>query len=199
MVEFALVVPVFLLLVFATIDYGGYFGSRLAVETAAAGGARVAAVQELSSFSGSSIVSKITSLEGPAKIITNADCSWNGTTLNPSSYPPFSFSGQGCIGIWYFDLNADPTGPPALCAEWSVQHSWWDVWNVTNGDETTDVSSSNFTTDDGGVDSCVAATDDIVVVGVGYQYQSLTPLPAIAANALITYGETEMLEEGTTG
>jgi hypothetical protein len=38
--------------------------------------------------------------------------------------------------------------------------------------------------------------DDIVVVGVGYHYSPLTPLPTIASNALTTYGETQLLEEG---
>jgi len=34
------------------------------------------------------------------------------------------------------------------------------------------------------------------VVGVGYHYNPVTPLPTIASNALTTYGETQLLEEG---
>jgi hypothetical protein len=37
------------------------------------------------------------------------------------------------------------------------------------------------------------AGDDIVVVGVGYTYSPLTPIPAL--NGLNTYGETQLLEE----
>jgi hypothetical protein len=36
---------------------------------------------------------------------------------------------------------------------------------------------------------------DLIVVGVGYRFSPLTPLPAIASTALITYGETQLLEE----
>jgi hypothetical protein len=36
------------------------------------------------------------------------------------------------------------------------------------------------------------------VVGVGYAYKPLTPMPTIAAAALTTYGETQLIEEGST-
>jgi hypothetical protein len=178
-VEFALISPVFLILVFATIDYGGYFGDRLSVENAARVGARVAAVQEESSFSGSSVVSAVTGHEGPAKLPTTTDCTWQGTTLDANEYPPFTFSGSGCIGIWYFDLLAAATGPPTLCDQWSVATQAWTTSPPPSG--------------------CVVAGEDIVVIGVGYRYTPFTPLPAIASNALTTYGETQLLEEGTTG
>jgi hypothetical protein len=194
MVEFSLVAPVFFVVVFAIIDFGGYFGDRLAVENAARAGARVAAVQQPSSFSGTSIISAVTGLEGPAHISSGTDCVWSGATLDSNTYPPFTVpsSATGCIGIWYFDFLADPTGPPMLCAQWSVQNSWWDTWN-TAGTETTDVATANLP---GG---CLVAEEDVVVVGVGYHYNPLTPFPGIGSGALTTYGETQLLEEGVTG
>ncbi|MGD0448368.1 MAG: TadE family protein [Candidatus Dormibacteria bacterium] len=194
MVEFCLVLPLFLLIVFATIDFGGYFGARLAVENAARAGARVAAVQQANSYSATSITSAIAGLEGPAHVSNTTDCVWVGASLDSNSYPPFTIptGATGCVGIWYFDLLADPTGPPSLCAEWSVQTSSWNVWN-TAGQETSNVTYSSLP---GG---CVAAEEDLVVVGVGYHYSTLTPLPAIASGALTTYGETQLLEEGVTG
>jgi hypothetical protein len=194
MVEFSLILPLFVLMVFAIIDFGGYFGTRLAVENAARAGARVAAVQQATSFSGTSITSTITGLEGPAHIPTTTDCIWNGTTLDANSYPPFAVpsSATGCIGIWYFDSMVNPTGPPTLCAQWSVQNSWWDTWN-TSGTETTDVLTANLPP------GCVSPYEDLVVVGVGYHYTTLTPLPALASSGLTTYGETQLLEEGVTG
>ncbi len=182
-----MVAPLFFLLVFGTIDFGGYFGSRLSVEEAARAGARVADVQcnqTGCTYSGSAIVNAIVAQEGMVKLPTTVNCTWAGNSLAPSVYPPFTFSGNGCIGIWYFNLYAATTGPPVLCGQWSVASSAW-VW-YTNGGGTT-------TTEPNG---CVLPNDDIVVVGVGYRYSPLTPLPTIASNALTTYGETQLLEEG---
>ena len=123
-VEFALVAPLFLLLVFSTIDFGGYFSSRLAVEEAARAGARAAVVQVSSSYSGSAITGAITAQKGMAALTTTVDCIWQGTTLDPDSYPPFKpLTGTSCVGIWYFDLMNETSGPPTLCTEWSVAHS----------------------------------------------------------------------------
>jgi hypothetical protein len=191
MVEFALVFPLFLLLVMGTIDFGGYFSSRLSVEEAARAGDRVAAVQDVvSSYSASSIVSAITGQEGLAKVPTTNDCLWQGTTLDPNQSPPFNWStGNGCIGIWYFDLGSANTGPPTLCTQWSVQHSAFGSWSSGTSPSWTAATPPN---------GCVSAAPgtNMVVVGVGYQYRPLTPTPSIVIGALATYGESQLLEEG---
>jgi hypothetical protein len=182
-----MVSPLFLVLVFGTIDFGGYFGSRMSVEEAARAGARVAAVEDVvSTYTGSSIVSAIAAQEGLAKVPSTTDCAWQGTTLDPNVYPPFTFSGSGCIGIWYFDFYSANTGPPTLCTQWSVAHSAFGSYSGSTWTSGTPPSG------------CVAAPpgEDIVVVGVGYHYNPLTPMPTIITGALTTYGETQLLEEG---
>lgn len=195
MVEFALVFPVFLLVVFATIDYGGYFGSRLSVENAARSGARVAVWQpldrtSLSDFSteAASVVSAITSHSNVEIVPNDVACAWQGTTLSPTQYPPFVIPtttppSTACIGLWYFELS--DAGPPWLCGSWSVASSGggWS-WYDSQG-------AAQSSPDPG----CVVAGRDVVVVGVGYQYSPYTPLPALASGALTTYGETQLLEE----
>ena len=186
MVEFAMVAPLFLLLVLATIDFGGYFTSRLGVEEATRAGARAAAVQDYSSYSGTAITRAISAQRGLATLTTNQDCTWQGTTLDPNQYPPFTFSGSGCVGIWYFDLMNESTGPPTLCGQWSVASSAWVWYKSTGGTQTTQPTG------------CLVPQEDIVVVGVGYKYSPLTPMPSIASAALTTYGETQLLEEGVS-
>jgi Flp pilus assembly protein TadG len=187
MVEFSMVAPVFFLVVLATIDFGGYFGCRLGVEEAARAGARAATTQVLSSFSGTPVTTAITAQRGLATLTTNADCYWQGTTLDPGQYPPFTFTGSGCVGIWYFDMMNESTGPPTLCTQWSVQHSAFGSYS--SGTSPTWTAA----TPPGG---CVVPQEDIVVVGVGYKYSPLTPMPAVVSSALTTYGETQLLEEG---
>jgi hypothetical protein len=116
------------------------------------------------------------------------NCTWAGTTLTPTTYPPFSFSGRNCIGIWYFEMPVGgATGPPWLCGQWSVSAQAWSWW--TSAGATTTTRDPN----------CVIAPgssttyQDIVVVGVGYTYSPLTPIPGL--NGLTTYGETQLLEE----
>ncbi|MGA8015301.1 MAG: TadE family protein [Candidatus Dormiibacterota bacterium] len=183
MVEFALVAPVFLLVVFATIDYGQYFGARLSVENAARNGARYAVVEPEASYptAGSGIVTAVTSASNDASIPTNTDCLWQGTTLSPTTYPPFTFSGTGCIGIWYFELTTN--GAPTLCIQWSVVHQAFGSYSGATWTASTPGSG------------CVEPGTDLVVVGVGYQYNPITPMPTIATSALKTYGETQLLEE----
>ena len=186
-----MVIPVFLLVIFATIDFGGYFGSRLSVENAARAGARVAAVQVGTAYAtaGPAIVTAISAQANVAHIPTGVDCLWHGTTLTPTYYPPFSLNGSsGCIGIWYFVLQS--TGSPSLCAQWSVASRTWDTWTLA-GAETT----GSATPQTAGQSTCATAGDDVVVVAVGYTYSPLTPMPTIASGALTTYGETELLEE----
>jgi len=186
MVEFALVAPVFFLVVLATIDFGGYFSARLSVEEAARAGARVAAVQLATSYSGSAITAAIGAQRGMAALVTNVDCSWQGTTLDPNVYPPFTFTGSGCVGIWYFDMTNETTGAPALCTQWSVAHSAFGSYSGSTWTASTPAAP------------CATPQDDLVVVGVGYHYNPLTPMPSIVSTALTTYGETQLIEEGTT-
>ena len=122
LVEFSLVLPIFMVVIFATIDFGGYFGARLSVENAARAGDRVAVVETQAGFSGASIVNAISAeAQDNGGLPMNADCFWNGTTLTPTTYPPFTFSGKGCIGVWYFQL--EQVGSPQLCTQWSVANS----------------------------------------------------------------------------
>ena len=57
--EFALVLPVLLLLLFGSIDYGGYFGTRLSVQNAVRAGVAYAAVNP-TNWSGSSSIATYT-------------------------------------------------------------------------------------------------------------------------------------------
>ena len=96
-----MVAPLFFLLVFGTIDFGGYFGSRLSVERPperVPGVADVQCNQTGCTYSGSAIVNAIVAQEGMVKLPTTVNCTWAGNTLAPSVYPPFTFSGNGCIG-----------------------------------------------------------------------------------------------------
>jgi hypothetical protein len=187
MVEFSLLLPLFLLVIFSTIDFSGYFGARLSVENAARAGARVATTTTLADYTsgtspqtGSGIISTVLSNAADAAMPSNVDCVWNGTTLSPTSYPPFTWSsGKGCIGIWYFEL--EKVGPPQLCTQFSATHLAFGSY-----------SGSTWTAA-APVTGCVAADSDVVVIGVGYSYSPLTPIPALSG--LVTYGETQLLEE----
>ncbi len=193
LVEFSLVLPIFMVVIFATIDFGGYFGARLSVENAARAGDRVAVVETQAGFSGASIVNAISAeAQDNGGLPMNADCFWNGTTLTPTTYPPFTFSGKGCIGVWYFQL--EQVGSPQLCTQWSVANSAFGSYSGSTWTASTPAAG------------CFDAGGTVVVVGVGYQYAPLTPVPFIGAlgtncpsggnnGALCTYGETQLLEE----
>jgi hypothetical protein len=198
LVEFALISPIFLLVIFATIDFGGYFGARLSVENAARDGARVAAVQPLKAYSttaGATIVAAIRRQANDfSASATLQDCYWSGPTLSPTQYPPFNIptGSTGCVGIWYFELSG--TGSPTLCSQWSLTESGqWGLWSGTFPSETWTPQPS------GPPAGCVSPPTpsgvDLVVIGVGYKYSALTPMPTIASGALVTYGETELMEE----
>jgi hypothetical protein len=45
---------------------------------------------------------------------------------------------------------------------------------------------------------CVVPGEDLVVVGVGYKYTPMTPMPTIVSTALTTYAETQLIEEGVS-
>jgi hypothetical protein len=187
MVEFSLLLPLFVVIIFATIDFSGYFGARLSVENAARQGARTAVVQPLTAYpaAATTIQNTVIGFANDANMPSNVDCHWNGATLSPTVYPPFSWtSGRGCIGIWYFELGQ--TGSPSLCAQWSLQNSEWGTWTLSG-------STWSFAAASAPTSPCVTAGNDVVVVGVGYTYSPLTPVPALSG--LNTYGETQLLEE----
>jgi hypothetical protein len=182
MVEFSLLLPLFLLVILATIDFSGYFGARLSVENAARAGARLAVIQPETAYpsAGSSIVTAVVANAADAALPSTTDCKWNGSTLAPTMYPPFTWStGKGCIGIWYFEL--EKVGPPQLCTQFSAANL---AFGSYSGSTWTAAAPAT---------GCVAADSDVVVVGVGYSYSPLTPIPALSG--LGTYGETQLLEE----
>ena len=191
MVEFSLLLPLFLVVILAIVDFSGYFGARLSVENAARAGARLATTTTLAGYTsgtspqtGSGIISTVVGTAAVASVPSNVDCKWQGTTLSPTQYPPFQWANtaKGCIGIWYFELEQN--GPPQLCTQFSAANHAFGAYSGSGGNTWTAAAPAT---------GCVAANSDVVVVGVGYNYSPLTPIPAL--NGLTTYGETQLLEE----
>ena len=208
-----MVAPLFFLLVFGTIDFGGYFGSRLSVEEAARAGARVADVQcnqTGCTYSGSAIVNAIVAQKGMVKLPTTVNCTWAGNSLAPSVYPPFTFSGNGCIGIWYFNLYAATTGPPVLCgpvergqlgagsgtrtaaaprprsprrASCPTRTSWWWGWATVQPA-------------DAAADDRLQCPDHVRRDPAARGRQPLTPQPATAGDVRAAGAEFRLPEEG---
>jgi hypothetical protein len=204
MVEFALLCPLFLIVVLATIDYGGYFSARLSVENAARAGVRFAVTQACGQPQSTPTIQcpgsawttstspTSTTIEGVIRSaangtlshspVPNADCLWNGSTVpqfgpdgTSSSYFDFKVpSGSiGCMSISYWDISTGTSA--ALCAYFSAASGWH--------------FQGSYTTD-----NCVVA-DDLIQVTVGFQYQTLTPLPAVVSSALTTAATIDLLEE----
>jgi Flp pilus assembly protein TadG len=202
MVEFAMVAPVLIAVIFGGIDYGGYFASRLSVENAARVAAR-AAVVEVCPTTGTGI----TSAGNPANCWTNAaappsrtieqvaiaasadarilnkDCPDSDSVWPPSAADLATLTpGTGCIAVRYYYVNGSSQ---SLCAAWSV----------TN-DEMTTYSAYPMGTD------CLippgSGGADIVQVVVGYNYSPLVPIPWFTgAGLLTTSAETQLvLEQG---
>jgi Flp pilus assembly protein TadG len=191
--EFALVLPLFLLVIMGSIDFAGYFASRLSVENAARAAVRWAvtqcdphsstctnpnAVWTNAQPPGAGTIEQVAiSNSNDAKII-NQDCPTNLATLTP---------GTGCITISYYDLNtgslACPSGPGSctstLCAQWSA--------------------SSDTLTFQGTYTSstCLVPNRTLVQVLVGYNYKTLTPLPLPTSgwSGLTTSAGSQLLEE----
>jgi hypothetical protein len=194
-VEFALVAPVFLLVVFATVDFGGYFGSRLSVENAARAGSRFAVVQACGATSSTACGStawtsaanpnSTTTIEGVIRAaasypltIPNVDCTWSGGV--PGSGLASIPSGQtGCISIAYFNISHTAQ---TLCAYWSVSSGWQlpnSAYNLNGA---------------GGLTACVVA-GNLIQITVMAHYSTLTPVPALPSSALDTTATIQLTEE----
>jgi Flp pilus assembly protein TadG len=197
MVEFAMVLPVFVLLLFSIIDFGSFYGAQLSVENAARAGVRFAVVQQCvpngSTCGGTAWSTSATPPAGTVEAairsastevsIPNVSCLWNGSVVpeygpNGSSKTTFNFTvpsgSRGCISISYWNTTAATT--PTLCAYYSAAAGW--------------VFETGYTSA-----NCVVA-NDIVQVTVGYQYSMLTPVPAVVSNAFTTTAATtDQLEE----
>jgi Flp pilus assembly protein TadG len=201
MVEFAMVLPVLLVVLFGGIDYGGYFASRLSVENAARAAVRAAAVDSCPTSGvgvtqvgnttcwtslttpGSGTIEQVAISAAAAAHILNKDCPDSDSVWPPSPSDLATLTpGTGCISIRYYYLNGSNQ---SLCAAWSA----------TN-DEMTTYSSYPMTTD------CLipaASTGaDIVQVVIGYNYQPIAPIPWVSGAGLTTTSaETQLvLEQG---
>jgi len=201
MVEFAMVLPVLIALVFGGIDYGGYFGSRLSVENAARVAVRAAAADvcpttgagvtgtgNTSCWSAATAPASGTieqaaiSAAGDAQVL-NRDCPDSDAVWPPSPSDLATLTpGTGCISIRYYYLNGTSQ---SLCAAWSV----------TNDELTTQTSYPM------GTDCVIPAGSsgaDVVQVVIGYNYRPLVPIPWFAGAGLTTTSaETQLvLEQG---
>jgi Flp pilus assembly protein TadG len=212
MVEFAMVFPVFLLLVLASVDYGGYFAARLSVENAARNAARWAAT-EVCPTTGAGVTSASnnacwTNAQPPAPgtieaaaistasdaHIINQDCPDSDSAWPPSATDLATLTPDtGCISIRYYDLTANQTqtctGGPGTC---SMQYcaSW------SAGGDQLQVDTPTYSL---GTNCLIAATAtgaNIVQVLVGYNYQPTTPMPKmLGATMTTTSAETQLVLE----
>jgi len=193
--EFALVLPLFLLVVMGTIDFAGYFASRLSVENAARSAVRFAvtqcdpatctnpnAVWTNAQPPGAGTIEQVAISSSNDANILNKDCPTNLATLTP---------GTGCITISYYDLNsgalACPSGPGSctstLCAQWSASSD-----QLLFQPQPTPTYTPS---------SCLVPNRTLVQVLVGYNYKPLTPipLPTNGWSGLTTSAESQLLEE----
>jgi Flp pilus assembly protein TadG len=208
MVEFAMVLPVFLIVVLGAVDYGGYFAARLSVENAARAAVRYAAAQTCPASASNGVEAGnnacwtnqnppsagSTTIEAAAIAaandahITNVDCPDSDGAWPPSAADLATLTPDtGCISIRYYDLNTSAqtctvvngnvvpgTCQLTLCASWSAA-----------SDELT-VASTSFTL---GTNCLIAASStsaNIVQVLVGYNFQPLTPMPAMLGSVMTT-------------
>jgi hypothetical protein len=201
MVEFALVAPVLFAVIFAGIDYGGYFASRLSVENAARMAVRDATVDvcpttltgitqagntvcwsSASSPASGTIEQEAIAAAADANIL-NKDCPDSDQAWPPSAADLANLTpGTGCIGIRYYDVTSSGEFP---CAAWSA----------TN-DEMTPYALYPIGTD------CIippgSSGADIVQVVIGYNYKPLIPIPWFqGAGLTTTSAESQLvLEQG---
>jgi Flp pilus assembly protein TadG len=206
MVEFAMVLPVFLIMVLGAVDYGGYFAARLSVENAARAAVRDAAVQACPTIesngveagnnacwtnqnpAGSTTIEAAAIAAANGANVTNVDCpdshgAWPPSAADLATLPPDT----GCISIRYYDLNTSAqtctvvngnvvpgTCQLTLCASWSAAT-----------DELTAASTSFIL----GTNCLIPASSsgaNIVQVLVGYNFQPLTPMPAMLGSVMTT-------------
>jgi len=200
LVEFAMVAPVIFAVIFAGVDFGGYFASRLSVENAARVAVRAAAVDVCptsgvgfsSAGEPSACWTKATtpalgtieqvaiSAAADAKIL-NQDCPDSDSVWPPSPTDLATLTpGTGCISIRYYYVSSSGQ---SICAAWSQA-----------ADEMT--TYSPYPTDC--LISASASAADIVQVVVGYNYQPLVPIPWFqGAGLTTTSAETQLeLEQG---
>ena len=111
-VEFALVVPVFLLLVFGVVDFGYMINQDTMVNNASREGARYGALDPSSATLITNVVMQDAGTLDPSRITVSVTC------LNPP-VPPSS-TGTLCAGV--FPANATSGGTVIVTVNY--QHSW---------------------------------------------------------------------------
>jgi hypothetical protein len=184
-----MVLPVLLLVIMSSIDYGGYFASRLSVENAARAAVRWAAVQSCpqsgagttqvgnngcwtnAATPASGTIEQIVIASASDAHILNQDCPDGDSAWPPSATDLGTLTpGTGCISIRYYYINGQSQ---SLCDAWSV-----------GSDEMQPQSAYPV-----GTDCLIAATSssaDMVQVVVGYNYNPPTPLPFFSGAGLTT-------------
>ncbi len=199
LVEFAMLAPVLFAVIFAGIDYGGYFASRLSVENAARVAVRAAAV-DVCPITGvgvtqtgntscesnatapvSGTIERIAMAAAADANILNKDCPDSDSVWPPSATDLATLTpGSGCISIRYYYVSSSGQ---SICAAWSQV-----------ADQMT--TYSPYPTDC--LISASASAADIVQVVVGYNYQPLVPIPWFqGAGLTTTSAETQLeLEQG---
>jgi hypothetical protein len=215
MVEFAMVLPLFLLVVLATIDYGGYFGSRLSIENGARAAVRYATVQGCPiTGAGSTTVGNNacwTNAATPpagtieAQVIANTndarvrnqDCPDSDGAWPPSAADLATLAPDtGCISIRYYDLNTSAqscsggAGSPGTC-----QLTLCAIWSATSDELQV---QSGFSLGGNCLVNASSSVANIVQVLVGYDYTPMTPMPSfLGASMTTTAAESQLiLEQG---
>jgi len=196
-----MVAPVLFVVIFAGVDFGGYFASRLSVENAARVAVRDSTVDvcptTLAGITQAGNTVCWTSASPPAAgtveqeaiaaaadaNITNKDCPDSDGIWPPSAADLANLTpGTGCIGIRYYYVTSSGE---YLCATWSVAN-----------DEMTPQSSYPIGTD------CIippgSTGSNIVQVVIGYNYKPLVPIPWFqGAGLTTTSAESQLvLEQG---
>ncbi len=200
MVEFAMVAPVLFALIFAGIDFGGYFASRLSVENAARVAVRAAAV-EVCPASGtgfgsvgnpstcwtnaaspsSGTIEQVAMAAASNANITNKDCPDSDSVWPPSPADLATLTpGTGCISIRYYYVTS---AGQSICATWSQGTDEMTTYSPYPADCLVSASAS---------------VTDIVQVVVGYNYKPLVPIPWFqGAGLTTTSAESQLvLEQG---
>ena len=200
MVEFAMVAPVLFAVIFAGIDFGGYFASRLSVENAARVAVRAAAVDVCpTSGVGCSSAGEpgacgtmattpaagttdqgAISAAADANIL-NKDCPDSDSVWPPSATDLATLTpGTGCISIAYFYVTATGQSP---CLTWSVTNDKMTPTALYPADCPITASATGA---------------DVVQVVIGYNYKPLVPIPWFqGAGLTTTSAETQLvLEQG---
>jgi Flp pilus assembly protein TadG len=204
MVEFAMVAPVLFAVVFAGIDFGGYFASRLSVENAARAAVRAAAVETcptsgtgFSPVAGnpatcwtnaasppSGTIEQVAIAAAADANVTNKDCPDSDSVWPPSATDLATLTpGTGCISIRYYYVNSSGQW---LCAAWS------------QGTDEMGSFNSSYPIGTDCLMTASATVTDIVQVVVGYNYKPFVPIPWFQGSGLTTTSaETQLvLEQG---